>query len=200
MNGIERINCDSEKSVSWQYLLYRFRSKKAKHCAICQKCIRGFDHHCRWLNNCIGERNYRFVKSFILYSNFWFPFILENYQILWIESEPKMIRTLFCDCLQTIHPDVGISDSSLLIYAGLLYSPCCSVLHGRSNGKWNHFLSRWVNCTLPTTQSLQTLTLKSAVTQCSVKYLWKRRRRYKRTCPVKVHLKSSVVSRKGSLC
>jgi len=30
----------------------------AKHCHFCHKCIVGFDHHCVYLNTCIGSRNY----------------------------------------------------------------------------------------------------------------------------------------------
>eukprot|EP00597_Dinobryon_sp_UTEXLB2267_P012992 CAMPEP_0170118706 /NCGR_PEP_ID=MMETSP0020_2-20130122/13903_1 /TAXON_ID=98059 /ORGANISM="Dinobryon sp., Strain UTEXLB2267" /LENGTH=436 /DNA_ID=CAMNT_0010347823 /DNA_START=338 /DNA_END=1648 /DNA_ORIENTATION=- len=30
----------------------------AKHCRYCDKCVKGFDHHCKWLNTCIGSGNY----------------------------------------------------------------------------------------------------------------------------------------------
>ena len=33
------------------------KSQKVKHCHLCKKCIKGFDHHCNWIDNCVGENN-----------------------------------------------------------------------------------------------------------------------------------------------
>jgi len=35
------------------------------HCDYCQVCIIGWDHHCPWMNKCIGEDNLFFFNSFL---------------------------------------------------------------------------------------------------------------------------------------
>ncbi|CCW61978.1 unnamed protein product [Phytomonas sp. EM1] len=43
----------------------RFVQEGCKHCSVCDKCVPGFDHHCRWLNTCVGTKNYSMFATFM---------------------------------------------------------------------------------------------------------------------------------------
>ncbi|XP_076025727.1 palmitoyltransferase ZDHHC16B [Genypterus blacodes] len=40
---------------------------RTHHCSICDMCVLKMDHHCPWLNNCVGHFNHRYFFSFCLY-------------------------------------------------------------------------------------------------------------------------------------
>lgn len=90
-------------------LCYSTPEKSARYCGACRKTVSGLDHHCTWLNTCVGRRNY---FSFIclvflgaaqstLHSTIGFISLL-----LWISNEETSSRFV-----------VRYFDSHILLYA-----------------------------------------------------------------------------------
>ncbi|KAK0530527.1 Eukaryotic peptide chain release factor GTP-binding subunit [Tilletia horrida] len=65
---------ESDIKVKWCETCGTYRAPRSSHCRPCDNCVEDIDHHCTFLNNCIGRRNYASFFAFLVFcvlAGFW---------------------------------------------------------------------------------------------------------------------------------
>ncbi|XP_017173831.1 palmitoyltransferase ZDHHC15 isoform X5 [Mus musculus] len=71
---------------------------RCHHCSVCAMCVLKMDHHCPWVNNCIGFSNYKFFLQFLAYSVLYCLYIATtvfSYFIKYWRGELPSVRSKF---------------------------------------------------------------------------------------------------------
>jgi len=49
------------------------RTPRSRHCNICNVCVERYDHHCTWINNCVGIKTH---ANYLVFICFWWVLCL----------------------------------------------------------------------------------------------------------------------------
>jgi palmitoyltransferase ZDHHC4 len=108
------------------------RPARSKHCPVCKVCVAKLDHHCVWINNCVGYNNHKwfilflftttmycFYGTYLAFSTLRYLYEFEQMVYLVMPDEHgNQIQAPFltrCIYLTQLHPLIG----SLAIFAAL---------------------------------------------------------------------------------
>ena len=80
---------------------------RSYHCNVCRRCVERYDHHCPWVNSCIGIRNHT-------------PFLIfVGFQALYILSVQVLVISYWCSYNGSLGYVTGIYDPR-----GVIYNTC----------------------------------------------------------------------------
>lgn len=59
---------EDEKYLQYCQVCEGFKAPRSHHCRKCGRCVLKMDHHCPWINNCVGWGNHAHFTSFLFFA------------------------------------------------------------------------------------------------------------------------------------
>ena len=77
----------------------------SRHCEMCGFCVPRFDHHCVWINACVGEKNYKYFVLFLIFHMIWcsYGFVLSIFAFMNVIHTQGLLDSVFMDSQGTMY-------------------------------------------------------------------------------------------------